>query len=49
MGLYAFQGVFTRDYNIVMATTTIASMMTLLGFLLSDILYAVVDPRISYD
>jgi peptide/nickel transport system permease protein len=49
MGLYAYQGVMTRDYNIVMATTTMASMMTLLGFLLSDVLYAVVDPRISYD
>jgi peptide/nickel transport system permease protein len=49
MGLYAFQGLITRDYNIVMATVTVSSIMTLLGFLLSDVLYAVVDPRISYD
>jgi peptide/nickel transport system permease protein len=49
MGLYAFQGLMTRDYNIVMATATMASLMTLLGFLLSDVLYAVVDPRISYE
>jgi peptide/nickel transport system permease protein len=49
MGLYAFQGLITRDYNIVMATATMAALMTLLGFLLSDVLYAVVDPRISYD
>jgi peptide/nickel transport system permease protein len=49
MGLYAFQGLLTRDYNIVMATATLSAVMTLLGFLLSDILYAVVDPRISYD
>jgi peptide/nickel transport system permease protein len=49
MGLYAFQGVVTRDYNVVMATTTMSALMTLLGFLVSDILYAVVDPRISYD
>ncbi len=49
MGLYAFEGLVSRDYNIVMATVTISSFMTLLGFLLSDILYAVVDPRIAYE
>ncbi len=49
MGLYAFEGLVKRDYNIVMATTTVSAFMTLLGFLLSDVLYAVVDPRISHD
>jgi peptide/nickel transport system permease protein len=49
MGLYAYEGVLRRDYNVVMATTTVSAVLTLLGFLLSDILYAVVDPRISHD
>ena len=49
MGLYAYEGLQKRDYNVVMATTTIAAVMTMLGILLSDLLYAVVDPRISYD
>ena len=49
MGLYAFEGLVMRDYNIIMATVTFSAFMTLLGFLLSDILYAVVDPRIAYD
>jgi len=49
MGLYAYDGLTTRDYNIVMATVTISSFMTLLGFLLSDILYVLVDPRIAYE
>jgi peptide/nickel transport system permease protein len=49
MGLYAYEGLLARDYNVVMATTTVSAFMTLLGFLLSDVLYAVVDPRISYD
>ncbi len=49
MGLYAYEGVLRRDYNVVMATTTVSALLTLLGFLLSDILYAVVDPRISHD
>jgi peptide/nickel transport system permease protein len=49
MGLYAYEALQQRDYNVVMATTTISALMTLLGFLLSDILYVLVDPRISYD
>ncbi|MGQ0553692.1 MAG: ABC transporter permease [Planctomycetota bacterium] len=49
MGLYAYEGLIYRDYNVVMATTTLSAFMTLLGFLLSDILYAFVDPRITYD
>jgi peptide/nickel transport system permease protein len=49
MGLYAFEGLVQRDYNIVMATVTASAVMTLVGFLISDIAYAVVDPRIAYD
>ncbi|MEZ4654931.1 MAG: ABC transporter permease [Candidatus Eisenbacteria bacterium] len=49
VGLYAFQGLVQRDYNVVMATATASAFMTLLGFLVSDITYALVDPRIAYD
>jgi len=49
MGLYAFEGLLVRDYPIVMATVTFSAVMTLMGFLLSDVLYAVVDPRIKHD
>jgi peptide/nickel transport system permease protein len=49
MGRYAFEGLLQRDYNVVMATTTCVALMTLFGFLVSDITYALVDPRISYD
>jgi peptide/nickel transport system permease protein len=49
MGRYAYEGLLQRDYNIVMATTTLAAFMTLIGILLADLTYALVDPRISYD
>ncbi len=49
MGLYAYEGLLKRDYNVVMATTTLSALLTLCGFLISDILYGLVDPRISYD
>jgi len=43
-----FEGLMQRDYNVIMATMTLMGAMTLLGILLSDIAYAIVDPRISY-
>jgi peptide/nickel transport system permease protein len=49
MGLYAYEGLVQRDYNVVMATATVSAFMTLVGFLVSDLTYALVDPRIAYD
>ena len=49
MGRYAYEGLIARDYGIIMATTTFSALMTLLGILLSDIAYALVDPRIRYE
>ncbi len=49
MGKYAYESLQLREYNVIMATTLIASFMTILGILLSDVLYALVDPRIRYD
>jgi len=49
MGRYAYEGLVSRDYGIIMATTTFSAFMTLVGILLSDVAYALVDPRISYE
>lgn len=49
MGLLVFEAVTTRDYNVVMAVATIGGFMNLVGLLLGDIAYAVVDPRISFE
>lgn len=49
MGRYAYEGLVQRDYNIIMATTSFSAFATLVGILISDISYAIVDPRISYD
>jgi peptide/nickel transport system permease protein len=38
-----------RDYPVVMALTVFAGVSTIFGYLLSDILYAVIDPRIRFD
>lgn len=49
MGKLGFDAIFSRDYLVVMANTVVAGFLTLLGILLSDVLYCVVDPRISLD
>ncbi|MCF6239180.1 MAG: ABC transporter permease [Candidatus Marinimicrobia bacterium] len=49
MGQLSFNAVLFRDYPVIMAVTTISAMLTLSGILLSDLLYAVVDPRITFE
>ena len=47
MGQLAFQSILARDYPVIMAITTLSAVLTLLGILLADVMYAVVDPRIQ--
>lgn len=48
MGQLAFQALTARDYPVVLAEFTLIAIMTLAGILVADILYSVVDPRISF-
>lgn len=49
LGRTAVQAVTGRDYPVVMALTVFAGISTIVGFLISDILYAIIDPRIRFD
>jgi peptide/nickel transport system permease protein len=49
MGQYIFQSINLRDYNAVMAVLLTSSFLALIGILVSDLSYAFVDPRISFD
>jgi peptide/nickel transport system permease protein len=48
MGLEAYNAISQQNYPMIIAVLTLTSVLTLIGYLVSDILYAVVDPRISY-
>lgn len=48
MGRLGFESVLSRDYPVVMAIATIGALLTLVSILLTDLLYAVVDPRITF-
>ena len=48
MGLEIFNAIQNQDYPMIIAFFTLAGFLTMIGYLVSDILYALVDPRISY-
>jgi peptide/nickel transport system permease protein len=49
MGTLFFESIHERDYPTTMGLTLMFSALTLGGQLLADILYAVVDPRVTYE
>ena len=48
MGSETIYAIHNNNYPMIIAVLTISGFLTLLGYLISDILYAIVDPRISY-
>jgi len=48
MGLETVEAIQNNDYPMIIAVLTISGLLTLIGYLVSDILYAIVDPRIRY-
>ncbi|MBM7098015.1 ABC transporter permease [Bacillus sp. H-16] len=49
IGTLFLNSISNRDYPVIMAINLILAVTILLGNLLADIFYAVVDPRIRYD
>ena len=48
MGLAFFNAAINNDFPLLIGTTLVAAVATVVGSLLADILYAVLDPRIRY-
>jgi len=48
MGKLFFDSIRRQDYPVIMGLVLMFSILTLLGQLLADLLYAIVDPRITY-
>lgn len=49
MGRLFIAAINSRDYPVMMAQFVIGSFLGILGLLMVDILYSVVDPRVRYD
>lgn len=48
MGLLSFKSALDRDYNVLMGLIFFQSVLSLVGRLISDFLYVVIDPRIDF-
>lgn len=48
-GRFFYEAILNRDYNVVLFSAFAGSFLTLSGYLLADIAYTLLDPRISYD
>ncbi|MBL0103577.1 MAG: ABC transporter permease [Bacteroidetes bacterium] len=47
MGLTIFQSITAQDYPVIITVFLLTGFITMSGFLFSDILYSIADPRIS--
>ncbi len=47
MGLLVFEAILHRDHPVVLGVTTLAALITLAAMLVADLLYALVDPRVT--
>ena len=48
MGLLGVEAIGNRDYAVLMGLTVFTALLVLLGNLVADLLYSLVDPRIRY-
>ncbi len=49
MGQLAYRAVLLREYDTAMATLIFSAVLTLVGILVSDVLYVIVNPRVSLE
>ena len=48
MGYLGYTSILQRDYPVALGILVVGSLLMLLGNILSDVIYAVVDPRIRF-
>jgi peptide/nickel transport system permease protein len=49
IGRLALTAALSRDYPVVMTTTVLGAVLIILSNLMTDVSYALLDPRIRYD
>ncbi|MEL7647774.1 MAG: ABC transporter permease [Sedimentibacter sp.] len=49
LGKISVEATMTRNYPLILGINAMLAMLTLMGTLVADILYAIADPRIRYD
>ena len=49
MGKLSIEAVMGRDKELILSITLISGILTLVGYLIADFFYTLVDPRVSYE
>jgi peptide/nickel transport system permease protein len=49
LGRVAYDAIFARDYNVIVATALVAGVLVALGNLVADVAVALADPRVRLD
>ncbi len=47
MGVFMVESVFAREYDVITSMTVIISMLSVISYIVADILYKFVDPRVD--
>lgn len=48
-GKFFYDAIINRDYNVIMFSALAGSFLTLIGYLVADIAYTILDPRVTLD
>lgn len=48
-GKFFYDAILNRDYNVIMFSALASSFLTLIGYLLADLAYMLLDPRVRLD
>jgi peptide/nickel transport system permease protein len=48
MGKLTIDAIFQRDWPVVYTVLMLSAILTMVGILVADVLYALTDPRVSY-
>jgi peptide/nickel transport system permease protein len=49
MGWLTYENVLRREYDLVMTTLMLSAVLTLVGILISDVMYVLVNPRVTFE
>jgi peptide/nickel transport system permease protein len=48
MGRMVITAIYQRDFPLIMGTVLVSAILYVIGLLISDMLYAILDPRIRF-
>ncbi len=48
-GKFFYDAILDRDYNVLLFSSIVGSFLTLVGYLIADIVYCLIDPRIDFE